>query len=58
LQQALGTEANGIFDGGTEKALKEFQENNAQRLCISFDQRFIGIEVSGRYIRIYADDTV
>jgi hypothetical protein len=29
----------------------------AQRLCIEFDQRFVGIEVSGRYIRIYADDT-
>jgi hypothetical protein len=29
----------------------------AQRLCIAFDQRFVGIEVEGRYIRIYADDT-
>jgi len=29
----------------------------AQRLCLSFDQRFVGIEVGGRYIRIYADDT-
>lgn len=29
----------------------------AQRLCLAFDQRFVGIEVGGRYIRIYADDT-
>jgi HD domain len=29
----------------------------AQRLCIAFEQRFVGIEVGGRYIRIYGDDT-
>jgi hypothetical protein len=29
----------------------------AQRLCIEFRQRFVGVEVDGRYIRIYADDT-
>ena len=29
----------------------------AQRLCIAFEQRFVGVEVGGRYIRIYADDT-
>jgi len=29
----------------------------AQRLCIAFDEPFVGIEVEGRYIRIYADDT-
>ncbi|MEM8570299.1 MAG: HD domain-containing protein [Pseudomonadota bacterium] len=29
----------------------------AQRLCIEFDQRFIGLEVGGRFIRIYTDDT-
>jgi len=29
----------------------------AQRLCIAFDERFVGIEVDGRYIRIYGDDT-
>jgi hypothetical protein len=29
----------------------------AQRLCIAFDQQFVGIEVGGRYIRIYGDDT-
>ena len=29
----------------------------AQRLCLDFEQRFVGVEVEGRYIRIYADDT-
>lgn len=30
---------------------------SAQRLCIEFRQRFVGVEVDGRYVRIYADDT-
>jgi hypothetical protein len=30
----------------------------AQRLCIDFEQRFMGVEVNGRYIRIYSDDTM
>ncbi|WP_138465648.1 HD domain-containing protein [Poseidonocella sp. HB161398] len=29
----------------------------AQQVCIDFQQSFAGIEVGGRYIRIYADDT-
>jgi hypothetical protein len=29
----------------------------AQRLCVAFQQQFVGIEVGGRYIRIYGDDT-
>ena len=29
----------------------------AQRLCLAFQQRFVGVEVGGRYIRIYGDDT-
>jgi hypothetical protein len=29
----------------------------AQRLCITFDEPFVGIEIDGRYIRIYGDDT-
>ena len=29
----------------------------AQRLCIVFDEPFVGIEVDGRYIRVYGDDT-
>jgi len=30
----------------------------AQRLCIIFDEPFVGIEIDGRYVRIYGDDTV
>ena len=29
----------------------------AQALCLVFTQQFVGIEVGGRYIRVYADDT-
>ncbi len=29
----------------------------AQHLCFEFQQRFVGVEVDGRYIRIYSDDT-
>ncbi len=29
----------------------------AQRLCVAFAQRFVGIETEGRYLRVYADDT-
>lgn len=29
----------------------------AQRLCLEFRERFVGVEVDGRYVRIYADDT-
>lgn len=29
----------------------------AQRLCLTFDERFVGVEVGGRYVRVYADDT-
>jgi len=29
----------------------------AQRMCRAFRQRFVGVEVNGRYIRIYSDDT-
>ena len=29
----------------------------AQRLCLDFAQRFVGVEVDGRYVRVYADDT-
>ncbi len=29
----------------------------AQRLCVAFHQQFVGVEVGGRYIRIYGDDT-
>lgn len=29
----------------------------AQALCLAFDQRFVGIKVSGRYIRVHSHDT-
>ena len=29
----------------------------AQQLCLEFDESFVGIEVGGRYIRVYSDDT-
>lgn len=29
----------------------------AQQLCLTFSQAFVGLEVNGRYVRIYADDT-
>lgn len=29
----------------------------AQALCLEFDQEFVGMEVGGRYIRVYSDDT-
>ncbi len=29
----------------------------AQRLCLEFEQRFVGVEIEGRYVRVYADDT-
>ncbi|MEQ8345146.1 MAG: HD domain-containing protein [Sneathiellaceae bacterium] len=29
----------------------------AQQLCLTFGQDFVGLEVNGRYVRIYADDT-
>lgn len=29
----------------------------AQKMCQAFRQRFVGVEMGGRYIRIYSDDT-
>lgn len=29
----------------------------AQRICLAFQRRFVGIEVGGRYLPIHADDT-
>ncbi|MGV6872380.1 HD domain-containing protein [Pseudochelatococcus sp. B33] len=57
--------ADSIFDGRRRQILLARIRSDstdavvalAQRLCIVFDQRFVGIEVSGRYIRVYADDT-
>ncbi|MFD2251936.1 hypothetical protein FHS82_003350 [Pseudochelatococcus lubricantis] len=57
--------ADAVFDGSRRQILLARIRSDstdavvalAQRLCIVFDQRFVGIEVSGRYIRVYADDT-
>ncbi|MGI6247108.1 MAG: HD domain-containing protein [Pseudochelatococcus sp.] len=57
--------ADSIFDGSRRQILLARIRSDstdavvalAQRLCIVFDQRFVGIEVGGRYIRVYADDT-
>ncbi len=40
-----------------EAVLNSHLVDLAQRLCVAFDQRFVGVEVGGRYIRIYGDDT-
>jgi len=58
-------EGIGYYDGAMHPVLiARFRAGDAdkvvalaQRLCLTFHQRFIGIEVGGRYIRVYADDT-
>ena len=58
-------QGDAIFDGQRRPVLiarirsdsTEAVVGLAQQLCIAFDQRFVGVEVGGRYIRIYADDT-
>jgi hypothetical protein len=57
--------AEGIYEGRRRSMLigrirtdsSDAVVDLAQRLCIVFDEPFIGIEVDGRYIRVYADDT-
>jgi hypothetical protein len=58
-------EAHAMFDGTLRKILLariRTDDGDAvialgQRLCLAFDQEFVGIEAGGRYIRVYADDT-
>lgn len=58
-------EAHATFDGKLRKILLariRTDDSDAvvafgQRLCRAFEQDFVGIEVGGRYIRVYADDT-
>lgn len=58
-------QADAIFDGHRRPILLARIRSDstdgvvalAQRLCIEFQQRFMGLEVGGRFIRIYADDT-
>jgi hypothetical protein len=62
---AVIEEAHGIFEGVRRPVLIARIRTDstaaivslAQRLCVDFHQRFVGIEVGGRYLRIYADDT-
>ncbi len=58
-------EAHAMFDGKLRKVLMArilTDDSDAvvafgQRLCLAFDQTFVGVETDGRYIRISADDT-
>jgi len=58
-------DAHGFYDGVMRRILiARFRAGEpdevvalAQRLCIVFKQRFVGIEVGGRYIRVHSDDT-
>ncbi|NDR59177.1 HD domain-containing protein [Aliiruegeria sabulilitoris] len=58
-------EAHATFDGKLRKILLarvRTDDSDAvvafgQRLCRAFEQDFVGIEVGGRYIRVYVDDT-
>ena len=62
---AVVQEAHGVYDGFRRPILTAHIRSDsteaivalAQKLCLAFDERFIGIDVGGRYIRIYADDT-
>jgi HD domain len=57
--------AEAVYEGGRRSILMARIRTDstdavvdlAQRLCVEFHQRFVGVEVEGRYIRIYADDT-
>ncbi|MBL4556395.1 MAG: hypothetical protein JKP98_01820 [Rhodobacteraceae bacterium] len=57
--------AEALYDGVTRDVLllrirsdsAEAVVQLAQQVCVAFDQAFAGIEVAGRYIRVYADDT-
>ncbi|MEQ1669959.1 MAG: hypothetical protein ABL893_03790 [Hyphomicrobium sp.] len=59
-------EAHGVYEGVRRPILMARIRTDdtdaivalAQRPCHEFDQRFMGVEVGGRYIRIYADDTM
>jgi hypothetical protein len=62
---AVVEEAHGIYEGARRPVLIARIRTDstagivalAQRICVDFHQRFVGIEVGGRYLRIYADDT-
>ncbi len=58
-------EAQAIFEGRRRPVLVARLRTDsteavvalAQRLCLDFGERFVGIETAGRYVRVYADDT-
>ena len=62
---AVVEEAHGIYEGARRPVLIARIRTDstggivalAQRICLEFHQRFVGIEVGGRYLRVYADDT-
>lgn len=62
---AVVQEAQGIYEGARRPVLIARIRTDstaavvalAQRLALAFHQRFVGIEIDGRYLRIYADDT-
>lgn len=62
---AVVQEAHGIYEGARRPVLIARIRSDstgavvalAQRLALAFHQRFVGIEIDGRYLRIYADDT-
>lgn len=59
------SEAHALIDGDLRKVLLariRTDDSDAvvafgQRLCRAFGQAFVGVEVGGRYIRVYSDDT-
>lgn len=62
---AVIEEAHGLYEGARRPVYvarirtdaTEAVVALAQRLCLAFRQRFVGIEIDGRYLRIYSDDT-
>lgn len=62
---AVVHEAHGVFEGARRPVLIARIRSDstgavvalAQRMALAFHQRFVGIEIDGRYLRVYADDT-
>jgi hypothetical protein len=58
--------ADGVYDGRRRSILMTRIRTDstdsvialAQQVCVAFEERFVGLEVDGRYTRIYADDTL
>lgn len=62
---AIIQEADGIYEGKRRPIMTvHFRTDStegvialAQRICLDFEQRFVGVEFGNKYFRIYADDT-